>query len=327
MTENTCISANLAVLDLLFEFTASDFNAALHAAMMPCSHKIPASRLRADRHPLPPLAACSLGYWPCQKNRRSNFRWVFIAESILDHVMLYIVYGMLPQGARRCCQRQLRNPCDRDDYDRFRTILGAVDQRNRGQQSHPTSTQLGIPSSPGVPSCRAYTHPVCNTCRRRHPRRGRRDPLLVLASMWPRLSHLSLDCKRTLVLVRLRPLLTRPPIELKELKVSALQELLEHGFIRIRVYRHGEHPVLVCQEEGRALNIFPRLIYDLVVTSVCELKEQDYLRPKRPSSPHVYGILGQVRHCGSFDVISVVFSKSKEGNTAEMSPALFYRFY
>ncbi|GJR80853.1 putative reverse transcriptase domain-containing protein [Tanacetum coccineum] len=55
------------------------------------------------------------------------------------------------------------------------------DQRNRGQQSH-RSTNSGSQQS-RVPS-EGYTHPVCNTCGRRHPGECRRA-VGYLLQMWP----------------------------------------------------------------------------------------------------------------------------------------------
>ncbi|GKA76565.1 zinc finger, CCHC-type, retrotransposon gag domain protein [Tanacetum coccineum] len=67
------------------------------------------------------------------------------------------------------------------------------DQRNRGQQSH-RSTNSGSQQS-RVPS-EGYTHPVCNTCGRRHPGECRRAAGTCFKC--GQAGHLQRDCKKNL---------------------------------------------------------------------------------------------------------------------------------
>ncbi|GJV16706.1 zinc finger, CCHC-type, retrotransposon gag domain protein [Tanacetum coccineum] len=70
--------------------------------------------------------------------------------------------------------------------DNNRNSGAGRDQRNRGQQSH-RSTNSGSQQS-RVPS-EGYTHPVCNTCGRRHPGECRRAAGILLQNVANR-SHL-----------------------------------------------------------------------------------------------------------------------------------------
>ncbi|GJY87910.1 hypothetical protein Tco_0502538 [Tanacetum coccineum] len=75
------------------------------------------------------------------------------------------------------------------------SCTGRRDQRNRGQQSH-RSTNSGSQQS-RVPS-EGYTHPVCNTCGRRHPGECRRAAGTL--QMWSGWSYFSSTARRTFVL-------------------------------------------------------------------------------------------------------------------------------
>ncbi|GJR30006.1 putative nucleotidyltransferase, ribonuclease H [Tanacetum coccineum] len=80
--------------------------------------------------------------------------------------------------------------------DNNRNSGAGRDQRNRGQQSH-RSTNSGSQQS-RVPS-EGYTHPVCNTCGRRHLGECRRAAGTCFKC--GQAGHLQRDCRRILVLV------------------------------------------------------------------------------------------------------------------------------
>ncbi|GJZ00464.1 hypothetical protein Tco_0517893 [Tanacetum coccineum] len=104
------------------------------------------------------------------------------------------------------------------------------DQRNRGQQSH-RSTNSGSQQS-RVPS-EGYTHPVCNTCGRRHPGHPASAPRSTyFRKKLPGIPPIR-DVEFNIELILgAEPISKAPyrmaPIELKELK-DQLQELLERG--------------------------------------------------------------------------------------------------
>ncbi|GJW48209.1 putative reverse transcriptase domain-containing protein [Tanacetum coccineum] len=147
----------------------------------------------------------------CRHYRRTeakNFRWG-LHKSILDHVMC-IQFTDVAQVADAA--RNLEILRDRDDYDRQggggnyrnnnnnnysrdnnRNSGAGRDQRNRGQQSH-RSTNSGSQQS-RVPS-EGYTHPVCNTCGRRHPGECRRAAGTCFKC--GQAGHLQRDCKKNI---------------------------------------------------------------------------------------------------------------------------------
>ncbi|GJS82063.1 putative reverse transcriptase domain-containing protein [Tanacetum coccineum] len=77
--------------------------------------------------------------------------------------------------------------------DNNRNSGAGRDQRNRGQQSH-RSTNSGSQQS-RVPS-EGYTHPVCNTCGRRHPGECRRAAGTCFKC--GQAGHLQRDCKKNI---------------------------------------------------------------------------------------------------------------------------------
>ncbi|GJS63531.1 putative nucleotidyltransferase, ribonuclease H [Tanacetum coccineum] len=79
-------------------------------------------------------------------------------------------------------------------HDKNRNSGDGRDQRNRGQQSH-RSTNSGSQQS-RVPS-EGYTHPVCNTCGRRHPGECRRAAGTCFKC--GQAGHLQRDCKKNSV--------------------------------------------------------------------------------------------------------------------------------
>ncbi|GJT26510.1 putative nucleotidyltransferase, ribonuclease H [Tanacetum coccineum] len=78
--------------------------------------------------------------------------------------------------------------------DNNRNSGAGRDQRNRGQQSHRSIIESGSQQS-RVPS-EGYTHPVCNTCGRRHPGECRRAAGTCFKC--GQAGHLQRDCKKNI---------------------------------------------------------------------------------------------------------------------------------
>ncbi|GJR92989.1 putative reverse transcriptase domain-containing protein [Tanacetum coccineum] len=127
------------------------------------------------------------------EEQAKNFRWG-LHKSILDHVMC--IQFTEVASVCGCCTQLRMLVVTGIDYDMVRTNSGAGrDQRNRGQQSHRSTNSAPPPQQSRVPS-EGYTHPVCNTCGRRHPGECRRAAGTCFKC--GQAGHLQRDCKKNI---------------------------------------------------------------------------------------------------------------------------------
>ncbi|GJW28083.1 hypothetical protein Tco_0044958 [Tanacetum coccineum] len=247
-------------------------------------------RLLGERKRFPPLSWFSFGHgcWPAvrqAKGERRNFRWG-LHKSILDHVMC-IQFTDVAQVAG-CWQETWKSFVDRDmtwigfDLQTMRHKSGdrgaGRDQRNRGQQSH-RSYKLGFQQS-RVPS-EGYTHPVCNTCGRRHPGECRRaaGTCFKCGSGW---SSSAVTARRKLCLFVFMVMLTRCQRRIRPRSLHLTKDL--EANTSVPYYRHGcegflatihetdfaflilfDQPIVLNFQESEEAGHFPRCFRTVMV--------------------------------------------------------------